>query len=79
MHGHAGTSASTNGVGTGVTGRTSGGFASYGPASRTHSILDLLQQRPASPAEANICEETNRGGCRLHSSRNDRCKIRESV
>ncbi len=64
MHGHAGTSASTNGVGTGVTGRTCGGFASYGPASRTHSIqvLDLLQQRPASPAEANICEDNNRGG-----------------
>ena len=67
VHGHAGTSASTIGVGTGVTGRTCGGFASYGPASRTHSIesiLDLLQQRPASPAEANICEDTNRGGCR---------------
>ena len=27
------------------------------------------------PAEANICEDTNRGGCRLHSSQNDRCKI----
>ena len=62
VHGHTCTSARTNGVGTGVTGRTCGGFAkfaSYGPSSRTHSIRDLLQQVPASPAAADICEDTN--------------------
>jgi hypothetical protein len=79
VHGHAGTSALTIGVGTWVTGRTCRGFALYGPASRTHSIIDLLQQRPALPAEANLCEDTNRGGCHLHWSQMDRCKIRESV
>jgi hypothetical protein len=57
VHGHAGTSARTNGVYTGVTGRTCGGFASYGPPSRTHSICDLLQQVPASPPPADICED----------------------
>ena len=62
VHGHTCTSARTNGVGTGVTGRSCGGFASYGPSSRTHSIRDLLQQVPASPAAADICEDTNRGG-----------------
>ncbi len=46
----------------GVTGRTCGGFVSYGPASRAHPTLDLLQQLPASPAAANICDDTNRGG-----------------
>ena len=39
-----------------MTGRTCGGFASYGPSSRTHSIRDLLQQVPASPAAADICD-----------------------
>jgi hypothetical protein len=55
VHGHADTSARTNGVGTGVTGRTCGSFASYGPTSRTHSIRDLLQKVPALPAAADIC------------------------
>ncbi len=63
VHGHAGTSARKGGVGTGVKGHTCGGFAkfaSYGPAGRTLSILDLLQQLPALLAAAHICEDTNR-------------------
>ena len=57
MHGHASTGARKTGVGTGVTGSTCGGFASYNPIGRTLSILDLLPQLPALPAEANICED----------------------
>ena len=60
VHGHAGTSARTVVQPEGLKqliGRTYGGFVSYGPAGRTFSILDLIQQRPTSP-EVN----TNRGG-----------------
>ncbi len=47
-----GTSARTSGVGTGTTGCNCEGFASssYCPAGQTLSILDQIEQRPASQA-----------------------------
>jgi hypothetical protein len=58
---HAGASASTGGrVGSRTRRTCSGGFTLDGPAGKTLSILDLLQQMPASFKAAGICELVNR-------------------
>ncbi len=76
MHWHAriGTRARTSGVGIGMTGCTCGGFASssYCPAKQTISILNQIDKRPDLRRRwaeaANICEDTNRGGKKMHST-----------